>query len=150
LIPAFSALFLLLAGGTGGAAAQTFGPAAPERETGTEAGEARPVTIGLEGPGSDACGAVGRVSGLTPLGEISLPVHERPTSRSGILDRLAPRMLVWLCEAEGEWQGVVFPSGEFQELGDCRVGSPVAAPRAYDGPCRSGWVLGKNLELVAG
>jgi hypothetical protein len=33
---------------------------------------------------------------------------------------------------------------------DCGTGAPVANRRAYEGPCRSGWVDENFLELVGG
>lgn len=107
--------------------------------------------IGSDGPQLDACGGVGRVATL----DTHLPVRERPDQYAQEKDRLPPATLVWLCDKnDGEngedWQGIVYPTGEHQDLGDCRVSSPVAAPEPYKGPCRSGWVLARNLRLVAG
>ena len=84
-----------------------------------------------------------------------LPVRERPDEFAREKDKLSPATLVWLCDKNAgenglDWQGIVYPSGEYQELGDCRVSSPVAAPEPYRGPCRSGWVLARDLRLVAG
>ena len=107
--------------------------------------------IGNEGPDLDACIGIGRIATLEP----SLPVREQPDDYAREKDRLAPSTLVWLCEKGGgetgeDWQGIVYPSGEHQELGDCRVSSPVSEPRPYAGPCRSGWVIARDIRLVAG
>lgn len=102
--------------------------------------------IGVMGPEFDACGGVGRVSGAD---EVQI-VRGAPSEQGSEVDRLDRRTLVWLCEADGEWQGIVYPSGQFQDIADCRVGSPVAEPREYDGPCKAGWLLARNLELLAG
>ncbi len=111
--------------------------------------------IGSEGPTEDACIGVGTIRTLDP----DLPVRERPERYARQKDKLAPATLVWICEkcegvgidGEGEdWQGIVYPTGEFQELGDCRVSSPVVSPRPYDGPCRSGWVRASDIRLVTG
>lgn len=109
-----------------------------------------PVKVGRDGPELDACGGIGRVARLNPEGDNFLAVRERPTTEAPEKDRLGPRTLVWLCDGQGEWQGIVYPSGAYQDLGDCRVGSPVPAEAPYDGPCRSGWVHSRFIELVAG
>ncbi|WP_374405649.1 hypothetical protein [Pelagerythrobacter sp.] len=124
-------------------AGQGFGPPAPDT---VQASDVRVPMIGLEGPVTDACGGIARIATYDE-DEI---VRERPDAEALETDTLPPRSLVWLCEGEGEWQGIVYPSGEFQELGDCRVSSPIAESRPYDGPCRHGWVTAANLQLVAG
>ena len=106
--------------------------------------------VGLEGPDSDACIGVGRVSRANLARDGRLPVYPMPTDQSRAKDHLSSDTLVWLCEAEGDWQGIVYASGEFQDLGDCRVSTPVSVPQAYAGPCRSGWVAARSLQLVAG
>ena len=58
-------------------------------------------------------------------------------------------MLVWLCEGEGPWQGIVYaPQGK--DFGECLVSNPVARPEPYSGPCRFGWVDGHYIQLTAG
>lgn len=101
--------------------------------------------IGLDGPELDACGGIGSVTHFEP----EIAVLEAPDDYAREKDRLPIRTLVWLCEAVGDYQGVVFAKGEFQDLGDCRVSRPIAAPQAYDGPCSSGWVRATNLSLVS-
>ena len=108
--------------------------------------EARVPVVGADGPTLDACGGVGSVATY----EGDLAVHESPDKYARKTDKLPPRTLVWLCEGADDWQGIVYPSGEFQQFGDCRVSSPVAEPRPYAGPCRHGWVSAKDLQLVAG
>ena len=112
--------------------------------------DSHPVTVGGEGPELDACVAVGRVTGLDPEGDNYLAVRARPHLSGHENDRLDPATLVWLCDKDGDWQGIVYPHGAYQDLGDCRVSSPVTAPEPYGGPCRQGWVLAKYLDLVAG
>jgi len=105
--------------------------------------------IGNEGPDLDACIGIGRVSTLEP----DLAVREQPGDYARQKDRLPHSTLVWLCEKGGgengeDWQGIVYPSGEYQDLGDCRVSSPVPEPRPYAGPCRFGWVIARDIRLV--
>ena len=107
------------------------------------AAERVPV-VGNDGPDEDACGGIGRTFTM----EENLTVYEEPDQYSRKKDGLPTSTLVWLCEAADEWQGIVYPTGEFQDLGDCRVSTPIASPRAYDGPCQHGWVMARNLILT--
>ena len=125
------------------ASAQIVGPPAPAVTIDTEM---RVPMIGLEGPDMDACGGIGRI-GRYDGEEI---IRNSPAADASESDRLPHHTLVWLCEGEGDWQGIVYPAGQFQELGDCRVSSPIVESRPYDGPCRHGWVLAEHLQLVAG
>ena len=116
----------------------------------TAAAEQIPL-IGSEGPTEDACIGVGTIFTL----DEHLVVRERPDEYARQKDKLARATLVWICEkgaAESgeEWQGIVYPSGDIQKLGDCRVSRQVAAPEPYAGPCRYGWVAARNLRLVTG
>lgn len=110
----------------------------------------RTPMVGLEGPETDACPGIGRVNGLEPRKGDLLRVRSEANEASEVTDELAVSTLVWLCEADDEWQGIVYPKGEFQELGDCRVSSALAKPEPYAGPCHFGWVQAKYVELVAG
>ena len=101
--------------------------------------------IGLDGPELDACGGIGSVTHFEP----EIAVLEAPDIYAREKDRLPLRTLVWLCEAVGDYQGIVYATGEFQDLGDCRVSRPIAAPQAYDGPGATGWVMALNLSLVS-
>lgn len=113
-------------------------------------GPARPVLVGRDGPELEACASVGRVTRPDPEKDSYLSVYARPDDNGGEADRVAGGNLVWLCDSEGDWQGIVYPSGTWQDLGDCRVSSPQQAPGPYAGPCRQGWVQARHLELVAG
>jgi hypothetical protein len=108
------------------------------------------VQVGHDGPAMDACGGVGRVIALDRDEMDALAVHTGPDDRNAHETALDEGTLVWLCEARGDWQGIVYPEGQYQDLGDCRVSSPVAQRQAYAGPCRSGWVLARYVQLVAG
>ena len=119
------------------------GPPAPEAET---FAEPRAPMIGLDGPEFDACGGLGRIGGAYR----KQAIRNAPSEKAKTSETLEKSTMVWLCEAEGDWQGIVYASGEFQDTGDCRVSSPVAEPRPYDGPCRMGWVLAKDVEFLAG
>lgn len=117
------------------------------------AGPGRPATgqvpmIGRDGPTQDACVGIGRVSSYDPRGDGTLAVRERPSRHARQQDVLQPAALVWLCDVEGDFQGIVYAAESYQELGDCRVGRPVAEPQPYDGPCATGWVEAHRLLLV--
>lgn len=110
----------------------------------------RAPMLGLEGPTTDACPGIGRVNGLEPRKGDLLRVRSEASDGAKVTDELKVSTLVWLCEADDEWQGIVYPTGEFQELGDCRVSSALAKPEPYAGPCQFGWVQAKYVELIAG
>lgn len=120
----------------------SFGPAGP-----ADTGEIVPM-IGRDGPEADGCGGIGQVSGLLPRNAEFLVVRERPEDYGRKKGELLPRTLVWLCDARDDWQGIVYPTEENQELGDCRTSSPVAAPEPYSGPCASGWIPARHINLL--
>lgn len=111
-----------------------------------QADEARvSVMIGGE-PHLDACGAVGVVSGLRPRPGNTLSVRSGPGHEYNRIDGLASGTRVWLCDRNGAWLGVIYgPAGS-----GCRVSTPSAKRQAYQGPCSSGWVYKKYVELIAG
>ncbi|MFM5929360.1 MAG: hypothetical protein ACKOPQ_00445 [Novosphingobium sp.] len=108
----------------------------------------RPVLVGGDAE-YDACGGVHKVVGLKAKGDNFLSVRAAPSTSGKELDRLRLGRMVWSCDSinEGEWIGVVYERTPGQ---DCGVGTPIAKRRAYKGPCASGWVSGRFLELVAG
>jgi hypothetical protein len=109
---------------------------------------ARPVMVGGEAE-FDACGGVHKVTGLKAKGDNFLSVRAAPSVKGKELGRLKMGQLVWSCDTaqEGEWIGVVYERVPGQ---DCGVGTAIERRRAYAGPCASGWVSGRFLELVAG
>lgn len=143
VLTALGALALVANHPVPGAAA---GPAAPPLEGAVDDA----VKIGLDGPDMDACGGVGRVALNARELAASATVRQGSRRSATRLAELPTGTLVWLCEARGEWQGIVWPGDSWQDLGDCQVSSPLAAPEAYAGPCKSGWVEADRLTLVAG
>jgi len=109
----------------------------------------RPVRIGFDGPDLDACGAYGEITGLNPDGDNFLSVRTAPNAEAEETDRLTSGTGVSLCETETGWIGIVY-QGAGLTGGDCGTGSPVDDVREYDGPCRSGWVSQRYVELIAG
>ena len=121
----------------------------PNVDTPSES-EGRAPLIGLEGPETDACPGIGRISMFAPKKGDFMRVYPDAYETARIKDKLPLSSLVWLCEADEGWQGIVYPIGDNQDLGDCRVSSALADPEPYAGPCQFGWVEAKYIELVAG
>ena len=110
----------------------------------------RAVMTGLDGADLDACGGVGRINAFGLREDEGRPLRAAPDGNAAKAGEVAGGALVWLCEGDGDWQGIVYPADDLQELGDCRVSSPLPAPEPYAGPCRSGWVEARHIQLIAG
>ncbi len=108
----------------------------------------RAVQIGFDGPRFDACASFGRVTNLSVEGE-GLPVLAAPAGSAEVIDRIGVGRGVSMCQKVGDWVGVVYAPDADDPI-DCGTGSPVPTRRAYEGPCRSGWVDEDFLKLVAG
>lgn len=129
---------------------------APENETadGDQAASGaviapQPVRYGIDGPDLDSCTGTGEVTGLKASGDGFLSVRAAPDVAAKELARLKNGQSVSFCDsAKGEsWIGIVYdPTG----TADCGTGSPIAATKPYDGPCKSGWVSAKYVNLIAG
>ena len=104
--------------------------------------------IGRDGPELDACVGIGRVSSFDPRGDGTLIVRETPSDFGRQSDMLEPGELVWLCDVEGDFQGIVYAGEDYQKLGDCQVSRSITEPVPYDGPCSHGWVEAARLQLV--
>ena len=128
----------------------------------------RPVMIGFDGPRFNACGRDGRVVDL-PFGEDELAVRAAPADSAEEVDQVSEGTRVAMCQRTGGWVGIVYAPleepveiGESEEGGEaaasptradlrnCGTAAPVSSVRAYDGPCRSGWVNENNIRLVSG
>ncbi|QWP74665.1 hypothetical protein J5226_13280 [Lysobacter sp. K5869] len=95
----------------------------------------------------DACGSLGRVHGLKVGGDGFLAVRDGPGSAYAMTDKLSENREVLMCDQRGEWIAVVYSDSS---LGRCGATSPIAKRQPYRGPCKSGWVHGKWIELMAG
>lgn len=109
----------------------------------------RPVMVGFDGPRFDACASFGEVYNLNPQGDNYLSVRAGPSSSAEEVDRIGPGTGVSMCQKTGGWLGIVYAPSDEPEL-QCGTGSPVGSVRAYDGPCRSGWVSDDYIRLIAG
>lgn len=105
-----------------------------------------PVQVGGE-EFLDACGSLGRVHGLKADGDGFLAVREGPGAQYAMTDKLSENRAVFMCGERGEWVAVVYGD---KRLGGCGVTSPIARRQPYRGPCKSGWVHGRWIELMAG
>lgn len=109
----------------------------------------QPVMVG-EGHDLDACMGVGIVVGLEPERDDGLAVRAGPSADSVEVGRLPLDRLVWICDGEGEWTGIVYGDTGPRELSDCGVSAPIPVRQPYDGSCASGWVPAVNILLIAG
>ena len=110
--------------------------------------EAVPVRIGELGPSFAACNAAGTTRNL---GEGGLDVRAAPFDTAAQRGEIAAGGRFFVCARSHDqrWMGVVFHDSGALDPG-CGVSAPVTARRAYDGPCRSGWVSSAFVKLVAG
>ncbi|WEJ97954.1 MAG: hypothetical protein P0Y59_13380 [Candidatus Sphingomonas phytovorans] len=110
-----------------------------------------PVRIGEGGPAFLACNSIGRVTNLSPSGETYLPVHAAPFAEADEVMRLDAGAQLRVCtrSIDQRWMGVVIAPPGAPDT-DCGVSAPVASPRAYTGPCKSGWVSSAFIRLIAG
>ena len=100
---------------------------------------------------TDGCPSNSIVVGLNPEGDNFLAVKAKPSLASARTDKLGPGAEVYHCDTSpnGKWIGIVY-DGDGKWTGRCGVTSPVFRRKPYLGPCQSGWVSSKYIELVAG
>lgn len=108
------------------------------------------VRVGDGGPSYPACASTGLVVNVSPEGEAYLPVRAAPFAEADEVAKLGNGAKIFLCQRsiDQRWQGVVVPPVA-APASDCGVATAVASPRAYAGPCRSGWVLSGFVRPVA-
>ncbi|HKY86627.1 MAG TPA: integron [Pseudorhodoplanes sp.] len=116
----------------------------------SEAQEARirpqvPIMVGGD-PDMDACGSVGAVEGLDPLGDGFLAVKAAPSLKAARIDKLHNGKHVHICQVAGDWYGIVY--GNTRQ--DCNVSTPWPRALPYTGPCRSGWAHKRWIRAYAG
>lgn len=97
---------------------------------------------------TDACVTLGQIVRLDPKGDNFLAVRGGPGSQRPELDRLGGGALVTICDERGPWLGIVYPAPGTKT--DCGVSSPRPTRSPYGGPCRSGWVHSRFVDVVAG
>lgn len=106
---------------------------------------ARPVRIGESGSASGACATRGTVV------ETGLQLRPAPFAASEAIAEvpLGTRLFVCGQTIDQRWMGVVVPPADQPDL-DCGVTTRVPSPRAYEGPCPSGWVASAFVRTVTG
>lgn len=109
----------------------------------SEPSRVQPVRVGVHGQADlDACLGFGTTTSV-------VAARLAPHRSASVVTSLRAGQVVHLCGTsdDGEWESVVFPAEGGQ---DCGVSRPVPAPQPYSGPCRSGWVPGNRVTVVAG
>jgi hypothetical protein len=106
-------------------------------------GRAEPVRVGGISD-HDACAQLGEVTGLNPNGDNYLSVRDGAGTSFAEIDRLSAGQEVHICQYKDDFYGVVY--------GDhaCGVGTPIPVAQPYKGPCKSGWVSVRFIEITAG
>jgi hypothetical protein len=123
---------------------------------GAQAGSKRtPVMVGGNAE-FDACPSAGVVAKLGPRRAEDpksgfLSVRSGPGGSAYFeLDRLYNGDEVLICGSDGAWLAVIY-AGRGQNMESCGpLGSPIRVRRAYEGPCRSGWLHKNYVEITAG
>ena len=108
-----------------------------------------PVRIGELGSSFNACGGAGTTRNLR-AGE-GLELRAAPFDSAALVGAVPAGSQFFICSRSHDqrWMGIVFD--ESGTLGPgCGVSAPVRTRRAYDGPCRSGWVSSAFVKLISG
>ena len=115
-----------------------------------------PVMVGAEAE-LNACTSIGRAVGPKRARAGLAAVRASPAATAPVIARLAPGFLVWICEQKNgaDHYGIVFGAASRSRGADglppaCGVNAPIAQPKAYRGPCRSGWIRTADIEAIAG
>ncbi|MDQ0505092.1 hypothetical protein [Xanthobacter agilis] len=125
----------------------------------------QPVTVNpivLDGRPIDPGGAIARIVGLKAGGDGFVSVREGPTVRAAEIDRLGPGTFV-IATHPADSQADAFIGIIYDHVGDTGAGPslaercqfsetiPATKPdrRAYLGPCRTGWVARRFVEILA-
>ena len=113
------------------------------------AGPDVPVRVGAQSE-LNACTSIGH-------GKAALNVRAAPSASARATAKLDRTHLVWICEQRdgAKWYGIVYGAAAVSHGKDgippaCGVADPIAKPKAYRGPCKSGWVPAAAVEMIAG
>lgn len=108
------------------------------------------VRVGEFGPSFKACAADGTTRNVAS-GE-SLPVRAAPFENSAQLGAVPSGSRFFICSRslDQKWFGIVYDDQAAGLAPRCGVSDPISPARAYDGPCRSGWVSSAFVKLIAG
>jgi hypothetical protein len=79
-----------------------------------------------------------------------LNLRSGPGRANPVLAQLQEGQPVSVCQRRGDgWIGVIVHPDD-RHAADCGLSDAGAKPKAYAGPCRSGWVSGRYLRIQAG
>ena len=108
-----------------------------------------PVRIGDLGANFAACSGAGTTRHVAA--DANLPVRPAPTEAASEIDAIAPGARFFVCtrSLNQKWMGIVYREDGALSAA-CGVSAPVTSRRAYEGPCRSGWVSSAFVKLIAG
>lgn len=117
--------------------------------TAPEVASPLPVRIGELGPNFDACSSVGTMRRLE--NEASLTMRAAPFDYAAEIGTVPAGARFFVCSRslDQKWLGIVLDESGTLTAG-CGVSEPVSRKRAYDGPCRSGWVASAGVRSIAG
>jgi hypothetical protein len=123
-------------------------PEAPAAAPAPVRTDAVPVRVGELGANFNACGHTGATRHLAA--GAGLPVKAAPFDTAADLGSIPAEARFFICTRSHDqrWLGVVWaPDGTLSPA--CGVSAPATSRRAYEGPCRSGWVPSAFVRLVA-
>jgi hypothetical protein len=106
------------------------------------------VRVGELGPNFAACPSAGTSRHVAAGGQLAMrqAPFDNAAEAGGV--PVGARFFVCTRSHDQKWLGiVVHDSGRLDQ--SCGVSAPLASRRAYDGPCRSGWVSSAFVRLVA-
>ncbi|MET0373850.1 MAG: hypothetical protein ABW128_06285 [Rhizorhabdus sp.] len=106
-----------------------------------------PVIVGGDAT-MDACATQGKVVGLDPKGDNFLSVRGGPGGKPfREVARLHSGQVIAICQEKGVWLSIVYAKRASQQ---CGVATAIARARPYRGPCPSGWVHKRYIDIIAG
>ena len=124
---------------------------------------ARPVRIAPpveDGKALFSGGSIARIVGLRKGGDGFVSVRAAPSTKAVELDRLTAARLVIALSPSADWSkatfiGVIYPAADHDgvslfeacDFSETPIGPPFDRP--YTGPCRSGWVHKRFIEVLA-
>ncbi len=112
------------------------------------AGDHKRVVVQVgDDPTGDMCGGYGTMTEEVPKETGTVSVYDGPGESFKVIDQIPKGHWVSMCDEHGPWEGIVYT---FDKEIDCEVGTPSENRHAYNGKCRSGWILRKHIGEFAG
>lgn len=96
----------------------------------------------------DACSAFAEVARLSVGPDGFLAVKDDPNLKAVRVDKIYNGQKLWICDssADGMWLGIVYSKDP--ALG-CKVTHAEKQKKPYRGPCKSGWVSARYVQVLA-